>query len=171
MIEIGSETISILEKVYVVANTPSYVYRHFRAEEGVQTLGKIYDSRRLVEHIVEIERKEERTLGDIISAYAATVALTFKNIGEVKEVMRDLRIERVEWAVKILSLWIATCVPTDTRDLDYDYRPIIDHGTVSERDSTAEEISSEYNYTPKILFRKPRESDYSTSTDEFNEDE
>lgn len=93
-----------LARIYLVANTPSYLYRHFRADSSVLEIAKRNTIDDLVSFAASIANAPKRTLRDVVSAYAALVALTFKNQHEVSEKTADVSFENLDWARRIVDL-------------------------------------------------------------------
>lgn len=89
-----------LTRIYLVANTPSYLYRHYRVEETVQALAK-YDVSQLLSALNETAA-ENRTLKQVVVSYAILVALTFKNPDEVRRAMNQ-DLHGLTWAEEILA--------------------------------------------------------------------
>lgn len=157
MIEIPAETISILEQIYVVSNTPGYLYKHFRREAGVERLAHTYSAEQLVEHIVEVESKEGRTLADVASAYAACVALTFHDLRLVLELMNRVELQKLEWVEAIVNIWDKSYIPMQVVYPCYTHKPDIRLEGKRESDVGTERIDIAYEHKPKIgdrdLFR------------------
>ena len=103
-----------LERVYAVANTPGYIVRHYRADETVQRLARSHSATELLEIADRTlsRSKSGRKVRDVTTAYAALVALTFKN--------PDLKVATaaaslpLQWASSIVGSWIRDAVPTET---------------------------------------------------------
>jgi hypothetical protein len=95
---------SQLARIYLVANTPSYLLRKFRADPSVFELSKRNTVDDLVSFAANIPNSDKRTLKDVVFAYAAIVALTFKNRQEVAEKGAHVSFEHLDWARRILDL-------------------------------------------------------------------
>lgn len=150
MLEIPPETISILKKIYVVANTPSYLYKHFKREAGVERLSNVYEVLELFEHIVQIDRKKERTLADVASAYAACVALTFHDIKSVLASIKKLELRNLEWVDAIINIWESSYIPTQVTDQCYTYEPNICIEQKRQSDVSTEIKDISYQHEPKV---------------------
>lgn len=105
-----------LARIYVMANTPSYLYRHYKADSSVREFAKLNTIEGLINIIREVAAltPENRKIEHIVLAYAAIVALTFKNPIEVIHNLADLSLESLFWAKEILSLWNSSQTTTQT---------------------------------------------------------
>lgn len=96
-----------LETIYLVANTPSYLLRHYRNNQSVQSFANLHSIDELVSEIDRVSSLDisSRTLEDIVGAYSAIVALTFKSSDEIERASNKLSFENILWAEQILYLW------------------------------------------------------------------
>lgn len=92
-----------LSRIYLVANTPSYLLRHYRADESVQALARSKTAFDLLSHAADIAKRRDRTLEEVVSAYAALVATTFKSPKETLGLSKAFSLEGLNWASDILS--------------------------------------------------------------------
>jgi len=92
-----------LARTYLVANTPSYLLRHYRAEPSVYDLATRNTVDDLVSFASEVANDDKRKLKEVVFAYATIVALTFKNQSEVNEKLTNISFQKLDWAEKILS--------------------------------------------------------------------
>lgn len=108
-----------LARIYLVSNTPSYLYRHFKADSTVQDLARLNSPLDLASTLGEIAAIDpnERTLRQIVSAYASIVALTFKQPREVFDAVADIRLSSIVWGDKILNLWNASETTTQVTEV------------------------------------------------------
>lgn len=157
MIEMSEESIGVLKQIYIVANTPCYLYKHFKREMVVEMLARIYSAEKLVEHIVEIDNKKRRTLADVTSAYAACVALTFHEVRLVSALMNEMNLRTLEWVDAIVKIWEKSYVPKQVVDIHYTHKPDVRLEGKQESDVGTERIDIAYNHKQTIgdqnLFR------------------
>lgn len=99
--------IDALANIYMVANTPSYLFRHYRNNSSVQDFADAHSIEELVAEIRRVSSIEltKRTVDDIAVAYAAVVGLTFKDAPLVKAAIADVDFSKILWAQRILFLW------------------------------------------------------------------
>lgn len=99
--------VDALANIYMVANTPSYLFRHYRNNSSVQDFADAHSGEDLVAEIKRVSAisLSERTVDDIAVAYAAVVGLTFKEAPGVKALVENVDLSRILWAERILFLW------------------------------------------------------------------
>lgn len=93
-----------LVRNYLVANTPGYLYRNYRSDASVLEMASRNTIEDLISLAVKTENATQRTLREVVFAYAAIVALTFKNHSEVLKKTKDVSFVNLEWANKLLEL-------------------------------------------------------------------
>ena len=119
MIELSQTEIDKLTDMYLVANTPSYLYRRFRDSVIVERVAKDSTAEQLLETIRTVDKLEDRELLEVVKAYTATVALTFLDPRAFQEALGKIEIVHLEWVLPILSLWHETQVPISTHSVLY----------------------------------------------------
>jgi len=107
-IELSSTTTENLVQTYMVANTPGYLYKHYRRMEALQELRKRYSPEELATFVEEVDTSPEASLEDVVKAYAATVALTLGDNSSAVAVVEGLRVERLAWVKRIVETWRST---------------------------------------------------------------
>lgn len=107
MVKLHILNIDALTNVYLVANTPAYLFRHFRNNETVQNFADSHSVAQLASEINRVSALTvpERNIRDIVSAYSSIVGLTFKNPADVLKVLENVEFNRILWGDRILSLW------------------------------------------------------------------
>lgn len=118
MIDLNNINLNAVGEHYMVANTPRYLYKHLRAEPGIQALALTSNPRELLSAISAIERKEDRTADDIALAYAMIVALSFQDYRHVREAIAAWRPSILTWASHLLSIIEQTKIITNTQALE-----------------------------------------------------
>ncbi len=101
-------SLEYLAAIYLVSNTPDYLYDRYRAEQAVMSLGLEKSAVELVAVATEVARDQKRTPTDLAAGYAAIVALTFRDFGEVRAALSEARLDELEWAASILDIWRQT---------------------------------------------------------------
>ncbi len=101
-----------LAEAYLVANTPAFLVRRFRADPSVQAVAATYSVEDLVSKVAEHSQAIFRTLDDRVMAYAYLVALTFKSPAEVEAALTPEILSRLEWARTIIDQYRAAAATT-----------------------------------------------------------
>lgn len=95
-----------LMRAYVVANTPSYLFRHFRQEASLLDFAKAHTVPQLIQYASLVAADPHRDLESVAKAYAAVVALTFHELDSVREAIAGTQLDGLEWAGPILLTWL-----------------------------------------------------------------
>jgi hypothetical protein len=138
MIKLKSETIDWLSQIYAVSNTPSYLYRRYRADKTVENLAKTYTPEELLNCIFQIDNKNNLTLEDVVTAYAATVGLTFHDIKFSINMIKHVQFQKLEWVQNIINVWEETRIPAQLINLRN--KPKIGEHNLPVQDVTEENI-------------------------------
>ena len=113
MITLAPTELDQLVPIYLVANTPAYLYRNLRKASAVQRLAETNIPMDLIDHILFVDRSPERDLRDVVAAYASTIALTIQDSREVLRALQGLEVTNLEWVASILQLWDQTRIGTE----------------------------------------------------------
>ena len=103
-----------LYKSYLFANTPMYLYQHFREHAALEELAKRVSLQELIEEFNQQVNKEPRTIEDVVTAYALLVAITFLDYKQVISALNNLDLSRLDWGNDITSIFRARAIPTKT---------------------------------------------------------
>ena len=112
MINLDELDIPAILRVYMLANTPAYLYRHLRAEPSLERLAKSSTPRELLAAVSAREGKPSRTAEDAAIAYGMLVALSFQNYRDVQEALAGWQPRALTWARHITSIIGQTAVGT-----------------------------------------------------------
>ena len=99
----GRDDINLVRllEIYAVANTPNYLYRHFKNEISVTHLSKIYSPEQLASY-VRTHAPASNSIEEAVCIYAAIVALGRCPSGKAIEAMEGVNLGTLRWAS---SLW------------------------------------------------------------------
>ena len=145
MAKISKETIENFLEIYIVSNTPFYLYKHFRLHPKIQQLSKEYSIEKLLAIISKIDQSKKRAINTIVIAYIATVALTFYNTSSVHGVLKSFKVKNLDWFWDIIKVWEDTRISMSAHKYDFkpDYYKPLQEGDISSSFST-------FNYVPPI---------------------
>lgn len=103
-----------LRELYIVANTPMFIYRRFRRLPILQQLAERHSAADLVAAYNEHGGAPNRSVDDIVRAYAALVALSYAEYRSAREAAKDLRPGLLTWTDHILDAVFALNRPLST---------------------------------------------------------
>jgi hypothetical protein len=93
-----------LTRAYAFANTPAYLYRHFRGDDSVQAIARDVHPDALVEVYNRVNLRHLKDIGDVVLAYAAMVALSMSGHEAAKVAFASLTEEGLDWAKALKEL-------------------------------------------------------------------
>ncbi|MHB0914214.1 MAG: hypothetical protein ACYC5A_02140 [Thermoleophilia bacterium] len=164
MIRLNTKDLETLSERYMFANTPTYLYTHFRNDSAVRHLSKAYSASELIDEIRQIDSTEERNLEDVVTAYALAVALTLIKPGIALDEIKALRVMNLNWVDDILKLWNDIRIPESVNS----FRPkITSIGTkpkILDNFSLNQENESKFIFKAEPLINKSRKKQTSSST-------
>lgn len=119
MVNFSQLNIKELARWYYFANTPAYLFRHYRSDETLQAFANSHTVDELAEEVVRIAQgdPQTRSIHEIVIAYASLVAMTFKNVREVREALAPHDLGSLAWAHRILNLWEPYPTISETMEL------------------------------------------------------
>ncbi len=102
------ETYSINEEflsdILLVSNTPSYLFRRFRADPSVQWLGNHLSEIQLAAATSTFGNKPQKSFVDRVYAYAYLVAMSFKHAPAIRAAIHKHPLPVIEWGEELLQL-------------------------------------------------------------------
>lgn len=93
-------------EVYLVANTPLYLYKRLRRLQAVQRLGRSTDAKELLLEYSRLAATEERSPDDVAAAYGCLVAMTHQDPLEATPLLRSLNRSSLDWALALRDLYL-----------------------------------------------------------------
>ena len=102
-----------LTDTYVFANTPMYLYHHYRNNQLIQKLANITNVNVLTDLFNKISKEEQYTLKDIVTLYSILIALTFLPYRDSIIQLDKLNISKLEWGNDIKAIFQANNKPWD----------------------------------------------------------
>jgi hypothetical protein len=109
---------------FLEANTPWYLYRHFRVSDGPKQLAERYTAQQLVDEIDSQMAAEGRDLNNVVVAYACAVALTRRPLAEASAALEHGPAKSPPWFQEIIEMYRATSIATNSLPLiNFEARP------------------------------------------------
>ena len=125
----------------ILANVPSYLYRHFRADASVQFLAES-PTESLIKFFNSLVKKKDKSFDTIAVCYAIIVALTFKEYSQVRYFFDKLETYDLEWLPEIKAIYLSSVRITESSQYTIpSIRPIEPQFQISSGNSfTKEEV-------------------------------
>ena len=112
----NKEEIERLAGIYLVANTPYFLYSKFRNDRYVQALGK-YSFEQITKTIQEIGTKGIDTIEELAFVYALYISLTYKEYEKVSKYFQTEGAITFEWFPDVRSIYISSYIPFSTAEI------------------------------------------------------
>lgn len=112
MIDIIHKELDELREIYLLANTPGQIYRWFRESKILSDLAVKENEQELIEQYTARSNKEERTIDDVVIAYAILVVISFFEYGEGKLLLEKLDLSKLQWAEDLKRIYFQAVIPT-----------------------------------------------------------
>lgn len=110
-----------LTEWYMFANTPMYLYQHFRQDSSVQHLAETVSGKNLCDAYTVIARQSDRLLEDVVCAYAYLAALTLQDYAKARPYIDQLASSPLDWTEDISRIFLAHS--TVTQQIAFDLPP------------------------------------------------
>src|SRR5262249_14862568 len=102
---IPSLNVAYFVRIYSVANTPAFLYRHLLADESVRELARKATTDELVNLFNDNVHRENRSINDVAIAYAALVAITLREFPEALATLLRLDAASLDWVADMANYW------------------------------------------------------------------
>ena len=90
------------------ANTPTYLYKHFKLDDSIANLSKEYSVQELKDTFMSYIDKDGKNLTDVAILYSCIFALILKPVDDVYDIMKAMQFAPLRWADKISSLYLSS---------------------------------------------------------------
>lgn len=112
--KLSNEDRKLITRIYMVANTPAYLFDRLCSAAPVHTLADSAKPSQLTSLYKKVASKERRSVEDVAMAYAALVALTMKQPEPSRAMLVRLRSVPMQWGPAIIGLYLARPAKTTT---------------------------------------------------------
>lgn len=132
-----------LTRIFILSNTPLYLYKNFRRNQTVQELSTRYGSSSLIEFVEQAVVEKKLTLEKLVSIYSVIIALSFKNYSEVVDFFNRLDRFEIQWSKELKEIWLSKARITEIKKYNANYKvPIIS-------DINSKQSSNKFNIQPR----------------------
>ena len=107
-----------LAKWYIFANTPTYLYKHYRNDEGILAFSKAYSSSQLKKFFDDMISTKLENIDDFVTVYALIFALSFKEYSEVRDFFNSVDQYPLRWAKQIKQTYFAYHKPGEHKEIE-----------------------------------------------------
>jgi hypothetical protein len=116
---LGQDAANELAELYSLANTPGFVFSRFREHPSVAHLAGRFSAKQLVAHALHVDALSKPRVEDLVSAYAALVALTLHQPETVRSAALGVTFTNLRWADYVLRVVSDTPVVMESRVLKW----------------------------------------------------
>ena len=102
------DEIDRLSSIYIIANTPRFLYVKLRGDQFVQKLGHDNSFEELSQSFITLASKKIETIEELTAAYVLYVSLTYKNYEEVFSFFTGEGKVNFEWFNDIRDIYISS---------------------------------------------------------------
>lgn len=113
----NKEALERLSNLYIICNTPLFLYKRFREDSFVKHLADSNSTNQLIEYFLEIGKKGIFTLPELATAYAIYISLTFKDYESVARFYENEGNINFEWFGDIKQIYISSYTHTNERTI------------------------------------------------------
>jgi len=113
-----------LKEIFLLANTPSYLYKNFRQNNSINRLSQKYEAQELITYFKVTAESEKIIFDDVITIYALLVAMSFKEYGVIKKFLSEMGKYQLEWLDELKTIIISNVRVTSTFTIDLKYKQV-----------------------------------------------
>ena len=156
MMTIIGEEMDSLREIFLLANSGSQVYRGFRQSKVLSDLTLKEKKEVLVDEYRLRTEKEDRSIDDVVVAYAILVIASFFEYEEGRALFQKLNLSKLQWGEEVRRLYLEE-VPTIYSATDGKARSL-------EHDYASSQIVTSYNTMGSKARLKRRREDLSSAS-------
>lgn len=111
-----------LKEIFIVSNTPLYLYKNFRKNGTVQGLSNRYSTYTLIKFFETAINNQNDNLDRLVSIYSIIIALTFKDYSEIHHFFNKLDSYEIEWSKELKAIFMSSVEITQIYGKNENYR-------------------------------------------------
>ena len=112
MIGLNKSDLEGLTDIYLVANTPMYLYRNIRKHVAVIFLADRHTPAELSDFYSKVVSKKSKSIEDVVTAYVFLLALTRKEYSAASFFLKKMDLDVLDWGEKIRDIFLVDHQPT-----------------------------------------------------------
>lgn len=91
-------------QIYLVSNTPRYLYKHLRSNPSVQWMANNLSINQLTAIYAESLQKSGRSINEVVMAHAVLAALSHMSYGDIAPALDSLQTANLKWASEMIDI-------------------------------------------------------------------
>lgn len=125
-----------LVQIFILSNTPYYLFKNYQSHPSIELLSEQYSTDELIE-LFEMEKSNEKnTYEEVVIVYAILIALTKKPYMEVEQFFLKLGNGTFKWAKQISNIYFAKQKPESIVTVELGYKSDLLKINYTAKDST-----------------------------------
>jgi len=96
-----------LTNSYLFANTPMYLYRHFRRNPSIKELAENDSTQKLAKEYNKLTSKKTKPINDIVIAYSILIAITFLEYQQALTAFGTVDLSKLDWGNDIKDIYVS----------------------------------------------------------------
>src|ERR1043166_4581759 len=114
--------INRLEQLFLVSNTPMFLYKGFQRDNSVQQLSLKLSTREQIDGFEALYGKANKSGSEYVMLYAILIALTFKSDSDTKAFFKNIAHLDLRWAKNISAIYLSNIRIDNNYKLPNSYR-------------------------------------------------
>ncbi len=106
-----------LKTIYIVSNTPMYLYKNFRKDASVQELSNRYSADELIDLFYQIMGDMGKEIEQLTTLYAIMMSLTYKECQQAKVFFETQELYDIEWFEEFRDIYFSTSRITEVHEV------------------------------------------------------
>ena len=103
-----------LKEVYLISNTPLYLFKNFVRDESIQELKLNHTTEELVQEFDEISNQEIEEIDSLVYAYAIYISILLKNDSLTDSFIENEGNINFEWFTDLRNIYEEKITPTQS---------------------------------------------------------
>lgn len=109
--------LNALSQIYIVSNTPSYLYNKFKKENSIINISKNFKAEAIMKNIQSILKDKAFDMTKMICLYGLIISLTHKPYAEVYKFLSEIKNVKFKWCYEIINIYLQTAEISNFSDL------------------------------------------------------
>lgn len=98
--------VEVLKREYLFASTAAHLYEHFREDDSLRKLAQEEKPEILVEEYKKRTVKGDRSVEDVVVAYALLITVTFYDYKDAMETFKKFDLSKLAWGEEVKDIYM-----------------------------------------------------------------
>ena len=140
--------LATLTQIQILSNTPGYLYKHFKNDPSLRAFAESCSVDNLTDFVASLVKRKHRSGNYHVLLYAIAVSLSFKEYGDIRQLLDQLGKIDIKWLPRLVQLIQSSLVTTSSQTHNLHFQVSTQLGSTNSTGSTKAVLAKQ---SPKLF--------------------